>query len=217
MNLLLNHGQKKFYLKNEVHVFLNLIETIQRLRDFRCFLCGNAISITNPYFLYFDIDLPKNSDIKLYKDGLILVNFMKNLKYRDIKKNTKFGKLTSNTPYSNYAFDNSFIDVNNSFIEKKKSSSKFSFAFIYQNQTFGVWIDNKLGKIFISSDYIKDTPYLFSTTLDNHKENTLFLKSARRYNCWRVFIDNYMIGNLRFENVKIKSICQSLIKSIILN
>lgn len=35
-------GQKKYYLQNEVFVFLNLIETIARLRDVRIFLLGNA-------------------------------------------------------------------------------------------------------------------------------------------------------------------------------
>lgn len=35
---IIEEGQKKTYLKNEVFVFLNLIETIARLRDVRVFL-----------------------------------------------------------------------------------------------------------------------------------------------------------------------------------
>lgn len=55
---MIEEGQKKYYLKNEVKIFLNLIETIARLRDVRVFLLGNAVTITNPYFLYFDLSLP---------------------------------------------------------------------------------------------------------------------------------------------------------------
>ena len=40
----------KRYLKNEMHLFLELIETILRLRDGRILLLGNAISYVNPFF-----------------------------------------------------------------------------------------------------------------------------------------------------------------------
>ena len=68
MNLLLKNGQKKYYLKNEVFTFLNLLETIGRMRDIRVFLLANSVTITNPYFLYFDLKLPYNSDIVTYKN-----------------------------------------------------------------------------------------------------------------------------------------------------
>lgn len=56
-------------------------------------MLANAVTITNPYFLYFDLKLPYNSDIALYKNGLILVQYMKNEEYREIKKKSRFGKL----------------------------------------------------------------------------------------------------------------------------
>ena len=65
---IIESGQKKYYLKDEVFVFLNLIETIARLRNVRIFLLANSVTVTNPYFLYFDINLPYNSDIVTYKN-----------------------------------------------------------------------------------------------------------------------------------------------------
>lgn len=170
---------------------------------------------TNPYFLYFDLSLPYNSDIKTFKNGLILLQYMKNEEYRKQKQKSKLGQLTHNTSYSLYAIDNKFVGDNNNFIEKKQGSSKFSFAFIYQNETFGVWIDKKLDKIYVSEDYIKNTPFMFSTTLNNHSDNTILLKSAKKYKCWKIFIENFEYGNIRFENMKIKNICQELIKSLL--
>lgn len=170
---------------------------------------------TNPYFLYFDLSLPYKSDIKTFKNGLILLQYMKNEEYRKEKQKTKLGQLTQNTSYSLYAIDNKFVGDNNNFIEKKQGSAKFSFAFIYQNETFGVWIDNKMGKIYVSEDYIENTPFMFSTTLNNHSDNTILLKSAKKYKCWKIFIENFEHGNIRFENMKIKNICQELIKSLL--
>ena len=61
---IIEEGQKKFYLKNEVFTFLNLIETIARTRDIKVFMLANPANIyTNPYFLYFDLKLPYNNDI----------------------------------------------------------------------------------------------------------------------------------------------------------
>lgn len=120
------------------------------------------------------------------------------------------------TSFEKYAIDNEFILDNTNFIEKKQGSSRFSFAFIYEAETFGVWVDYKLGKIFISTDYEKNTPFMFSTTLADHSENTMFLKSARRYTCWRKLIENFELGNVRYENQKIKNIVEKLIKSLLL-
>lgn len=93
---IIEEGQKKFYLTNEVVNFLNLIETIARMRDIKVFMLANPANIyTNPYFLYFNLSIPYNTDIKTFKDGLILLQYMKNEEYREAKKQTKFGKLVA--------------------------------------------------------------------------------------------------------------------------
>ena len=99
-------------------------------------MLANSASSTNPYFLYFDLTLPYNNDIKLFKEGTILLQYMKNEKYREAKKQTKFGKLISGTSFEDYSVNNKFLNDNRNFVEKKTGSAKFSFAFIYNNETF---------------------------------------------------------------------------------
>ena len=107
------------------------------MRNIRVFLLANPANIyTNPYFLYFNLTLPYNNDIKLFKDNLILLQYMKNTEYREAKKNTRFGKLIAGTSFEDYAFNNKPISQNNVFIEKKQGTAKFSFAFIYKDETF---------------------------------------------------------------------------------
>ena len=108
------------YLQNEVEQLLDIVETVARLRDIRVFFLGNAISITNPYFTYFNLTLPYKSDIKTFKDGLILVNYIKNIEYREMKHQTRFGKLIAGTDYAKYAIDNEFLRDSKTFIKKKK-------------------------------------------------------------------------------------------------
>lgn len=77
------------YLQNEVIQFAELLETIIRLRpNIKILMLGNAISITNPYFDFFRLTLPYNSQFKLFKDGLILVHYSQNKKYQEVKANS---------------------------------------------------------------------------------------------------------------------------------
>lgn len=82
-------------------------------------------------------------------------------------------------------------------------------------QTFGVWVDNKLDLIFVSNDYYPNTPFIFSTSIDNHNTDTI-LTCSKKYVCWKRFIEYYQLGNLRFENVKIKNMCKQIIKSLLI-
>lgn len=134
---IIEEGQKKYYLQNEVVIFLNLLETIGRMRDIKVFMLANPANIyTNPYFLYFDLSIPYNNDIKLFKDNLILLQYMKNEEYRQEKKKTKLGKLVANTSFEDYAINNKCLNENKSFLGKKQGTAKFSFAFIYNDETF---------------------------------------------------------------------------------
>ena len=202
------------YIKNEVEAFLGLIETIGRMEDLRVFMLANAVTITNPYFLYFDLSLPYNNDIKTFKDGLILVQYMKNEEYREAKRKTRFGRLIEGTEFAEYSINNSFRMDNKNFIEKKTGTSKFSFSFIYKTNTFGVWFDFNEGKIFVSNDF-NDNGLKFACTLKDQTPNTLFLSIAKDYTCWRTFIKNYKLGNVYYENQKIKNIVQELIKTLL--
>ena len=209
---IIEEGQKH-YLKNEVENFLGLIETIARMNDVVILMLGNAVTVTNPYFLYFDINLPYGNDIATYKDGLILVQYMKNEAYREAKKQSKFGQLVNGTEYSSYAIDNNFRLDNKNFIEKKTGTSKVAFNFKYKENLYGVWFDYNEGKIFVSNDY-DPNGMMLSCTLEDHSPNTMLLSAAKNYNAFKQFIKNYQLGNVYFESVKIKNTTRELIKTI---
>ena len=206
---IIEEGQNH-YIKNEVENFLGMIESISRMKDVRIFMLANAVTITNPYFIYFDINLPYNSDIKTYRDGLILVQYMYNKEYREAKAQTKFGKLTEGTEYSKYAIENNFRLDNKNFIEKKTGTSRCSFGIKYKDVLYGIWFDFNEGKIFVSNDI--NSTQIFACTLSDHTPNTMLLSSMRDYTCWKTFIKNYKLGNVYYENVKIKNMVQELIR-----
>ena len=217
---IIDPGQKKYYLNGnlEVETFLGLLESISRMRDIRVFLLGNAGNlITNPYFLYFGLSVPTQSDIRTYKNGLILLQYMKNEEYRVEKRKSKLGQLVEGTNYEKYAIDNQDTKINSSFIEKKKGTSRFNFGVVYKGIIFGIWFDFTEGKIYVSNDYNKQSLNLFALTNADHNENTMLMKSLNKYNCWKKFMENYEIGNVRFESQEIKAIFTEIINQVLIH
>lgn len=130
-NLLLINGTYH-YLPKEVNAFLNFYDTISRDRDINVYFIANAITMTNPYFLYWNIDLPpKGKSFKLFKNNLILLEYIDSTEFMESRKQTKFGRLINDTEYGDFSLKNSFILDKNDFIDTKNKHCSFYFAFKY--------------------------------------------------------------------------------------
>lgn len=191
------------YLKNEVTMMLDVIETVGRLRDIQVLFLGNALSITNPYFAYFNLDLPYNSEFRTFKDGAIVVNYIKNLAYREVKKKSKFGKLIEGTEYGKYAIDNVMLRDNKHFIEKKPPDAIFWGVLIINGNHVGIW-QSKNGYLYLSPKYDPNTVHKFACDFNDHTEQTVFLNARENYYL-RLCVTAYKQGLLKFENQKLKN------------
>lgn len=212
---MLKEGCGQHYLKNEPEIILDLIETIGRLRDIRVFCLGNAISSTCPLMTYFDLTLPYNSDIKLFKNGTILVNYIKNEKYREVKKATRFGQLIEGTKYAKYAIDNEMLLDSKSFIGKKDKNAKFYFRLLLNGIEYGVWRDWKNMKVYISKDVDPNCPVIFTIIPDDHTEQTLLIK-CRTSPYMKCILDHYRMASLYFENQAIKNLVMEALSKYII-
>ena len=62
-----------------------------------------------------------------------------------------------------------------------------------REQPIGVWNDYKLGKVFVSTDFLPDTPFIFSMSVDDNKPNVMMIKALKKYKFWRTFLDNFSL------------------------
>ena len=192
------------YLQNEVEQMLDIIETIGRLRDIKVLFLGNAISITNPYFTYFNLSLPYNSDTATFKDGLIVVNYIKNEEYRKVKHESRFGRLIEGTKYGKYAIDNEFLRDSKAFIAKRTENCKFVFIIKYNGTCYGVWSDTKTGYLYISSVYDPNCPIIFTFNTEDHNEHSQMVKISK-FGFFKAVIERFRNAELYFDNIKIKN------------
>lgn len=203
-----------YYLKNEVEIFLDLMETIIRTRDdFRTvFFIANAITFTNPYFLYFNLNKPTNKKQITTKED-ILLQFVANKEFIDKKKESRFGRLIANTDYAKYSIDNEFHRDNEDFIIKKSPSKlKYNFTLKAEGQCFGVWIANDDGFLYVSKKYDPSYKIVFTTILENHEPNTMLLKGVSKSILFKSFVEGFKKGLVRFDSIKTKNIVLETIK-----
>lgn len=191
------------YLKNEVQMVLDVIETVGRLRDIQVIFLGNATTQVNPYFAYLNLSLPYNSDFKTFKDGLIVVNYIKNEEYRKVKKESRFGQLIEGTDYGRYAIDNEFLRDSTEFIAKRPEKCSFFCTLIVNGINVGLWLGSD-GLMYVSNKFEPNSTMKFACDYNDHSEKSLFLSFRENYYL-RYAVKFYKNGWLRFENMNVKN------------
>lgn len=217
---LLETGMQR-YLQNEPEKLLNLYETVARPGTQHprviLFLLANAISVTNPYFLYWNLQMPKKQDkngkyIWKHPTKSIIVEDVRNEAFIDKKKNTEFGGIVEGTNYASYSIENKFLLDDDSFLEKKGVKARYCFTFIYDSNKYGVWGDFNEGKMWVSPDIDPSCILVYTLKLKDHQPNTMLLKDKRRAGFFYKFIEAFKQGNVFFENMNIKNICYEILK-----
>ena len=217
---LIDKGHQQ-YLPSEPIKLLNLYETVARPstghKRVILFMLANAISVTNPYFLFWNLRMPNKQDkngkwIWKHPTRPILVEDVKNEKFIEAKKQSEFGKLIEGTKYAEYSIENKFLLDDNTFIERKTSNCRYWCTIVYKGLNIGIWIDNSEGKMYVSNDIDPTYPIVYSITLKDHSPNTLFLRDKSRAIKFKAFMENYKLGNVRFETINIKNITYEIIQ-----
>lgn len=212
------------YLSDEPGKLLNLYETVARPGTDHprvvLFMLANALSITNPYFLYWDLKMPTQQDkngkyIWKHPKRPILVEDVRNEKFIDSKRNTEFGKLIEGTRYAEYSIDNKFLLDDNTFVEKKSANARYYFTFTYKGETYGVWHDYSESKMWVSKDIDPSYPLTYAITIKDHHPNTMLVQSLSKQGHLKAFIENYKEGNVYFESINIKNIAYEVLKIFI--
>jgi len=200
------------YLKNEVKLFLGFYMSIDRYRGVKVFFLGNNFTMFNPYTIYWNLNMPYNSNIVKAKKGKILLEMVSNEEFIQDRLETDFGQLIEGTDFAEFALKNKSPIDNDIFVMKKSENCSYYFTFKFMGELYGVWIDYKEGRLFVSNNVDPYFKVVYSITREDHTPNTMLLKSVSKSVYFKTFIDNYNAGNVYFESMKIKSVVYNVIK-----
>lgn len=202
-------NSKQQYLKNEVEAFLELYSTIAREREVTVLFLSNALSISNPYFNYFDLKLPYGSNICVKEE--IALEMVEVDGFAERRKKSRFGKVIAGTRYSSYSIDNKFLLDDPAFIRKRPAGCAGYFSMRCGGKNYSVWLDKKDFGFYICEGLTPNIGPVFAITNEDHKPNTLYAGKIKPY-ALRVLLQQYAAGNVFFENQNTKNVMLSILK-----
>lgn len=198
------------YLPNEVVTFLEMYSTISRLRDVPVMFLSNAISFTNPYFLFFDLQLQPGQTI--LRKGDILLELVVDAEFADKAATTRFGRLVSGTAYYNYSVNNKFLLDNDTFVEKMEESGIYLFTLKCPELECGVYAVRSNKFWYVTERVDKTSPKVVSLDLASHDDSTAYAKSGRARVWLATLKEKYYKAEIRFASVKIKNVISDYLK-----
>ena len=173
---------KRYYLPNEGMIIMGIFDSILRNRsDVKIFILGNATNDIefSPLFTFFNLELPYNNDIRLFKENTILVQYMKNDEFRQERKNTLIGKLSKGTEYEQYAIENKILNKNNDFIEIEINGNGFMRSMVRMI----------VGVLFANASGIVDDKYILDLLDSNERKVTKYNAPANGLYLKEVFYE----------------------------
>ena len=210
---LLEKSSKQSYMQDEPKALLNFMDTVIRNRDnARCICMSNAVSVVNPFFLYFNL-IP-NIDKRYNAYESIVVEIPDSVDFTEERKKTKFGKLIDGTDYGDFSLGNEFVNDSQVFIEKRSKESKYQFSVVYNGMTIGVWVDTEKGLLYLSNDYDPDSKKIFAMSTDDLDENVLLMSSWKNNYYLGKMANAFLNGYLRFDNQVLRNVGYEMFKKM---
>ncbi|UTC25181.1 DNA encapsidation protein [Cytobacillus phage Bfsp1] len=201
------------YIPNEAQALLNVMDTVFRTReDVRCICMSNAVTIVNPYFLYFNIVPNINKRYNAYQS--ILVEIPDSKDFATERRKTKFGTLIDGTEYGEMSLDNNFINDSSTFIERRSKESKYVFTVVYNGMQMGVWVDVKLGLMFVDTDHDPSSIHRYAITGDDLNENTMLMKEWKQNYHLLKLTKAFKKGYLRFDSQVLRNVGYEMFKKM---
>lgn len=199
------------YLPNEVRTFLECYSTISRDRDVPVLFLSNAITMTNPYFIYFNLRFEKGQTVKLTK--FISVELIQSQEYEHHVKQTKFGQLIAGTDYGQYNIQNKFLLDTDTFIESMPQGATYICTYIIKNREIGFYVSTQETLWYLSEKTDQTCRRKYALAFSEHDQNTILVQRQNPY--IRQMLDVYCQGNLRFTTQEIKNISSDILRRLI--
>lgn len=170
--------------------------------DVRFVFISNAMSIINPYFLYFGIERRIKKGMKYLtqeggKKGWVLELYV-NEEAKEAVKRSKLGDLIEGTNYAAMALDNEFFLDDSEFIEKAPGGCHYECTMRYAGKNFGLWLDRLNNTFYMNEKVDPSCKVIYSLDIDSHTVKTVFANRSSRF--FKSLRKAYEGGQIRFSN-----------------
>lgn len=185
-------SENNHYCPDEVRKFISVHVSIARgqgkqVRYVPVYMCANAVSIINPYYVALGISDRLRDDTKFLRgNGYVLEQgFIKSAS--DAILSSGFNKAFASNNYVAYSAQNVYLNDNMAFIERPEGSSRYIATIRYNGCDYGIREYGELGYIYVDTRPDYTYPLKITVTTDDHNVNYVMLKR-----------NDFFISNLRY-------------------
>lgn len=174
------------YLPDEANVFNNFYSTIDRWQDkTRVLFLANSVSITNPYFLEYQINPSQGEQLIRLFDGFMLVHLPDSEAFKSSVMETKFGKFISIAApeYEKYSVGNQFADNRTELVKPKDPRARHRWN-----------LETRLGWVALWHNRVGGTYYIGRVLPVNSLEYTLIPEHATAERTLLLYTDDVIAG-----------------------
>lgn len=202
------------YLENEMEVFLELLSTVFRTRkNVKVYILGNNQDVFNPFFEYFNV--PAFKDFYINKERGIACELCKhNAKLIEKEKETGLYKLTKDTAYGEYHYNNALLISDNSMIMEKPNNLSFCFSLICNNTTLHIY--NCVKEDYLYCEYIPEVKLSeknFKIMIDN-KINYSLCKALKGTQLMKRLVWYFYNGDIKYSSQQAVAILEDIVESL---
>jgi hypothetical protein len=190
------------YLPNEAKAFNDFYSTVDRWKDkTRVLFLANALTITNPYFLEYDIlpDDNKPEEWLMKANNFIVCHFADSAEFSTGVFKTRFGQFIKDSEYADFAVASQFADNHDRMLERKVSDARYFCTVETKQGIFSIWINYSTNTYYVQEK--RPGVEIFYTTvpawMDEHKKLLNYSDKLMQY-----FRSSFTNGRMFFDTAR---------------
>lgn len=195
------------YCPREVQKFISIHTSIARgngkqVRYVPVYMCGNPVTILNPYYIEMGISERLNDKVKFLRgDGFVLEQGF-NSNASKAQQESGFNRAFCRNQYVAYSSQCVYLNDNQAFIEKPDGFPKYIATLKYMGREYGVREYAEQGIVYCDDKADTTFPTRISVTTDDHQINYVMLKRNDMFiTAMRYYFDH---GCFRFKDLRCK-------------
>ena len=201
-------SETNHYCSNEIQKLISIHTSIARgqgkqIRYVPIYLCGNPVSLLNPYYIELGISNRLKSNTKYLKgDGFVLEQGF-NESASENQKLSPFNRAFAANKYVAYAAENIYLNDANAFIEKPEGTGRYICTLKCDGKEYGVREYTDQGFIYCDDRPDKTFRIKLAVTTNDHNVNYVMFKNNQMF--FFQMKQYFEKGCFRFKNLQCKA------------
>ena len=207
-------SENNHYCGDEIRKFISVHVSIARgqgkqVRHVPVYMCANAVSIINPYYVALGISDRLRDDTKFLRGHGYVLEQGYIQSASEALLSSGFNKAFAQNNYVAYSAQNVYLNDNMAFIERPEGGGKYICTLRYNGLDYGIREYGELGYLYVDNKPDYTYPTKITVTTDDHMINYVMLRKNDFFiNNMRFFFEK---GCFRFKDMKCK---EALLKAL---